>query len=191
MKKLIHKKLKLKFLVTFMIMTSILTLIPRQALATTYGGKWITTIKYYFQDKSSYNNYYQLVKLAGDIWNSELLNLYSDVTFKEVTSISDANVIIRIGSAPGALAYTQVGPNKYSGIYTNGEVILNDYNMSAYSQEENEKVIIHEFGHLLGFNHAPDGVNSIMTVDPTKPNVNTWPTSYDLSELRKLYYKKI
>lgn len=179
------------FIFTLVMCISIFQLRNKSVQATTLGGKWNSTIKYYFSDsdKQKYPAYYQRFKTCALIWTSELQMMNSNVQIVEISNSSYANVTVSFQSLGGQTGWSNVYPNSSSGIYTSGTIIFSPYKLVLYNDNEITSIMLHEIGHVLGLAHAPNGTVSVMVEEPVGPNTQTWPTSYDIQDLRSLYYR--
>lgn len=179
------------FIFTLVMCISIFQLRSNNAYATTFGGKWTTTIKYYVSDtdKKNYPAYYQRFKTCALIWKAELQMMNSDVLIEEASSSSDANVFVFFETLMGEVGEGHPYPDDGSGPYEIGYIKLDPYNLVNFSDNEETSIMLHEIGHVLGLAHAPKGTDSVMVNDPTGNYTKSWPTSYDINDLRSLYHR--
>jgi len=169
-----------KYISLLLIISSIVLFqIPGTANATTYGGRWYKDIKMYIE--SNNEGVIGSFGVATLSWNRALSEADSSIRINHVYSSSEANLIISdkdyLGSPVGV---SNVSPGFSSASYTSGSVVMNLNKFNQLSSSEQTAAATHELGHILGLDHSPSNVSSIMN---SLICTISFPTSYDKSEI--------
>lgn len=162
------------------------------AYADFFGGKWGKYGIYYDFKSEVHSSFKTPTILGARSWNGK-----ANIALWEVISNYPVDIWVQYDpndaywASRGYYGFGEPGPSYSSGTYTSGTLsIVNSYS-SKLSALDKQKMLAHEFGHLLGLSHVEDSIfNPIKSImdegDVFDKNV-TGPQAYDIANLKKLY----
>lgn len=110
--------------------------------------------------KEKYDEYKKLIIKATQTWSNALNNR---IKFEVIDSLYGADIKLywtKESRTKAGMQYVEQNGNLLSNLCVT--IGLMDVNGNNYTSEEVYKIILHEFGHVLGLGHSPD-INDVMS----------------------------